>query len=57
MRPKWDAAVKATQLAQKAYDYTTDKFNLGTADTFLVVQYGYVAERREAERAQCQGEL
>ncbi|MGB6623412.1 MAG: TolC family protein [Candidatus Acidiferrales bacterium] len=34
-----DAAVKATQLAQKAYDYTTDKFNLGTADTFLVVQY------------------
>jgi outer membrane protein len=34
-----DAAVKATQLAQQAYDYTMDKFKLGTADTFLVVQY------------------
>ncbi|HEV2288211.1 MAG TPA: TolC family protein [Candidatus Acidoferrales bacterium] len=34
-----DAAVKATHLAQQAYDYTMDKFNLGTADTFLVVQY------------------
>lgn len=34
-----DAAVKATQLAQKAYNYTLDKFNLGTADTFTVVQY------------------
>jgi len=34
-----DAAVKATQLAQQAYDYTLDKFKLGTTDTFTVVLY------------------
>jgi outer membrane protein len=32
-------AVKATSLAQQAYDYEVQKFNFGTADTFLVISY------------------
>ncbi|MGB6482478.1 MAG: TolC family protein [Candidatus Acidiferrales bacterium] len=34
-----DAAVKATQLYQQAYDYEVKKFDLAQSSTFLVTQY------------------
>ncbi len=34
-----DAAVKATQLYQQAYDYEVKKFDLAQSNTFLVTQY------------------
>ena len=46
------AAVKATELAQQAYDYEVKKFNLAQSTAFLVVQYA--SELNSAKLAELQ---
>jgi len=47
-----DAAVKATQLAQQSYEYEVDKFNLGQADTYFVVEYASILNQAKLAELQ-----